>query len=122
MPAPVSSNVLPFWLTPLADVVSLLEILDSGTVDLGRLGAKNSKSAAIAPLVEFALAGIILGRGRGSVYGTRRRGIARLAESEWALLPSHGAACRASVHEVWGPDLAATFAGGYVMDAMQGGI
>jgi hypothetical protein len=67
MPAPVSSNVFPFCFTPFADVVSLLAKLDFGTDDVDKLGARNSRSAAMAPLVVFALAGIILGRGRGSV-------------------------------------------------------
>jgi hypothetical protein len=35
-------------------------------------GERKSTSAAIAPDVVVALAGIIFGRGRGSVYGTRR--------------------------------------------------
>lgn len=40
-------------------------------------GDRKSMSAAIAPDVVVALAGIILGSGRGSVYGTRRIAMAR---------------------------------------------
>lgn len=72
MPAPVSSSVFPSRLDP-ADRKEAL-ILEE--VFLGRDGARKSTSAATAPLEVDALLGIILGRGKGSVYGTRRRGIA----------------------------------------------
>jgi len=45
-------------------------------LELDSEGERKSMSAAIAPDVVFALAGIILGNGRGSVYGTRRIAIA----------------------------------------------
>lgn len=43
-------------------------------VNEGREGERKSTSAAMAPLAVLALVGIILGGGRGSVYGTRRSG------------------------------------------------
>jgi hypothetical protein len=76
MPAPVSSSVFPFCLTPFADVVSLDAKFDCGTDDCDSEGARNSSSAAMAPLVDFALRGMMVGKGSGSVYGTRKRGIA----------------------------------------------
>lgn len=49
----------------------------NGAVEAGSEGDRKSTSAAIAPLEVLALVGIILGKGKGSVYGMRRRGIAR---------------------------------------------
>lgn len=45
----------------------------------GRHGDKKSTSAAMAPLLVVALAGMIRGAGRGSVYGMRRRGARGIA-------------------------------------------
>jgi hypothetical protein len=67
MPAPVSSNVFPSFLTPFTEVFNREEILDCGVALAPNDGARKSTSAAIAPLGVFALVGIIFGRGRGSV-------------------------------------------------------
>jgi hypothetical protein len=67
MPAPVSSNVFPCCLTPFADVVSLEDMLDCGIDECGSDGDRKFNNAAMAPLVVFALAGMMVGRGRGSV-------------------------------------------------------
>jgi len=57
---------------------------DRGVVDVERLGARKATSAAMAPGTVDALGGIIRGRGRGSVYGTRSMAIARSdAASVW---------------------------------------
>lgn len=76
MPAPVRSSVLPSLSPRSCRDIADERVWDGVVVDDSD-GAKKSTSAAIAPLVVFALAGIMRGRGRGSVYGTRRRGIAR---------------------------------------------
>ena len=49
-------------------------------------GERKFTSAVMAPLAVVALAGIILGAGRGSVYGTRRRGARGIAQSRKSLL------------------------------------
>lgn len=51
-------------------------------------GDRKSTSAAMAPDVVVAFAGIILGRGRGSVYGTRRMAIACAHKGVDFLRPS----------------------------------
>jgi hypothetical protein len=67
MPAPVSNSVFPFCRTPFADVVSFDDMLDRGTLECDNEGARKSNSAAIAPLVVFALLGMMVGSGSGSV-------------------------------------------------------
>lgn len=59
------------------------DIRERGVNVWGSEGDRKATSAAMAPCVVDALGGIIRGRGSGSVYGTRRRGIAL---REWVLL------------------------------------